>query len=68
MLCVSWIKVMHETYNIVYSKLIPNKTKVIRHNDVFIFGKCQSVLAKTCKKNSLCSSRLLASTVIFNKL
>ena len=33
-----------------------------------IFEKYHSVLGKTCKKNPLCPSRLLASTVIFNKL
>ena len=33
-----------------------------------IFEEYQSVLGKSCKKNALCPSRLLASTVIFNKL
>ena len=33
-----------------------------------IFEEYHSVLGKTCKKNPLCLSRLLASTVIFNKL
>ena len=32
------------------------------------FGEYYSALAKTCKKNWLCSRRLLASTVIFNEL
>ena len=42
-----------------------------RYNDMLIFWeifKYYSTLAKTCKKYSLCSNRLLASTVIFNKL
>ena len=33
-----------------------------------IFEEYQSVLGKTCKKNALCPSRLLASTAIFSKL
>ena len=33
-----------------------------------IFEEYQSVLCKSCKKNALCPSRLLASTVIFNKV
>ena len=33
-----------------------------------IFEEYQSALGKSCKKNALCPSRLLASTVLFNKL
>ena len=33
-----------------------------------IFEEYQSVLGKSCKKNALCPSRLLAGTVILNKL
>ena len=32
-----------------------------------IFEEYQSALGKSCKKNALCPSRLLASTVVFNK-
>ena len=33
-----------------------------------ILGEYHSVLGKTCRKNPLYHSRLLASTVVFNKL
>ena len=39
-----------------------------RHNGIFICWEYHSPLAKKYKKNSLCSGRLLASTLIFKKL
>ena len=39
-----------------------------RHKGIFIFWEYHSPLAKKYKKNSLCSGRLLASTLIFKKL
>ena len=39
-----------------------------RLNGIFIFWEYHSPLAKKYKKNSLCSGRLLASSLIFKKL
>ena len=54
MFFVSLVKVMYEIAKLKVQQCL------------YFFEKYHSLLAKTCKKNPLCPSRLQASTVIFN--